>query len=141
MPTPDRVFMKRLKLLDRRLGVKWNGANFVITYDRGYGDPVNLILVQDEKGNFRQPDERELAALHGSDMERQPPRERVAMLAKMQTDYLERKRLQAKSNIRDMTKDGKIQLKRAFDQYTGAGKNNSAFRRVNPIRRSAISPA
>ena len=50
---PDRSFLRDLCLIDRRLSVKFNGSNFVICYDRGYGEPVNILRVKNEDGSCR----------------------------------------------------------------------------------------
>jgi hypothetical protein len=44
----------------------------------------------------------------------------------------EKTRAQHRDNIRGWTKDDKIQLMNAFGKLYGAGKYNSAFRRVTP---------
>ncbi len=116
MYSPDRSFLKQLKMLDRRLGVKFNGSNFVLTYDRGHGDPVNLHAVRTDAGGFRQPDRRDLEFLCQGDMERQTPRERFQKVSTYMSEYQQKKRRQARENLRDLTKDNKNQLRKAFER-------------------------
>lgn len=125
MYSPDRSFLKQLKLLDRRLGVKFNGQNFVVTYDRGHGDPVNIHAVRADSGGFRQPDRRDLEFLCQGDMERQTPRERFNKVSAYMENYQAEKRRKARENLRDLTKDGKNQLRKAFERVydtMGIGK-------------------
>lgn len=114
MYKPDRAFMRELHILDHRLGVKFNGTHFVITFDRGFGQPVNLHVVRSDAGGFRQPDRRDLDFLCQGDMERQTPEERFQKVSKYMEDYAENKRRQAREKFRDLTKDGKRQLAKAY---------------------------
>ena len=54
----------------------------------------------------------------------------------MVTSYMEKvrkkQRALGRDNIRGMTKDDKIQLMQSFGKLMGAGKCNSAFRRITP---------
>lgn len=54
----------------------------------------------------------------------------------MVTSYMEKvrekQRAVSRDNIRGMTKDDRIQLMQAFGKLMGAGKSNSAFRRIPP---------
>lgn len=129
-PSVDRGFMRNLKALDKRLGVKFNGSHFVITYDRGYGEPVNLCLVKTDSGDFRQPDMREIKLLHEGDMATKNARlelERRAYELQRSNERSERK---TKEFIRDMTKDDSHTLANAFRKVTGIGKNAPKFRQI-----------
>lgn len=129
-PSVDRGFLKNLKTLDKRLGVKFNGSHFVITYNRGYGEPVNLCCVKTDSGDFRQPDMREIKLLHEGDMATKNARlelERRAYELQRSNENQERK---TKEFIRDRTKDDKIQLMDVFQRRTGIGKKKAAFRPI-----------
>jgi hypothetical protein len=124
--------MRDLNNLDKRLGTKFNGNNFVITYDRGFGEPVNVMLVKRDDGGFRQPDRRDIESLRKGDLatgESMDVRLRKLAYAseRMRTDLRKKHR----DNIRDMTKDDRIYLGQKFAQLTNQGKANSAFRRIN----------
>jgi len=128
--------MKDLKNLDKRLGVKFNDNNFVITYERGYGEPVNIHLVKNENGGFRQPDKRDLMILKGGDLAQGDKMEtRLKKLAYTSEQIRAKIRKDAKDNIRNMTKDDKNQLMKAFVQRTNQSKGNAAFRRVTPKKK------
>jgi hypothetical protein len=132
-PTVDRSFMRDLKNLDRRLDVKFNGQHFVVTYDRGHGEPVNIHRVKAEDGGFRQPDQREMVFLKQADLAQGRSMDsRLRELA--YESYRMREKIKAKhrENIRDMTKDGKNQLAKAFIQSTNLSKGNATFRRIVP---------
>lgn len=132
MYKPDRTFMKDLKFLDRRLDVKFNGQHFIITFDRGHGDPVNIWVVKDEDGGFRQPDSRDLAALHRGDLAKMKPDEYLRMISQHFEEYREKTKAKFRQEMRDRTKDDQRQLKEAFRQVVlGDPKANATFRRVN----------
>ncbi len=129
-PTVERGFMKNLKNLDRRLGVKFNGDNFVITYDRGYGEPVNLHTVKRDDGGFRQPDNRDLKVIYDGDMSNKRPEVELQKRAYELLSVREESKKKSKEMFRDMTKDDRIQLMNAFQKAHGVGKNKAAFRPV-----------
>jgi len=133
---PDRVFVQRLKELDPKLGCKFvpEHEHFVITYARPIGEPVNVLLIKNDDGSFRQPDDRDIRALQAADTHRVPMKERLKAVAKyMEDDRAERKR-KRKQEIRDITKDNKLQFARRaakIDSAFGAG-NYSPFRPIEP---------
>ena len=116
MYSPDRSFLNKLKALDQRLGVKFNGQTFVITYDRGLGSPVNLHAVRRDDGGFRQPDRRDIDFLCQGDMTRQTPRERFDKVSSYMKNFQEEKRRKVREELRDRTKDSKNQLRKAFER-------------------------
>lgn len=131
MPEVDRSFMRDLKNLDSRLGCKFNGEKFVVTYARAYGEPVNLLCVEGDKGDFRQPDKRDLAVLWKGDKSRGDKPEVRLKKAAYVSELMRRERARKMTcEIRDMTKDGKNQLRKTFEQATNQSKANSTFRRV-----------
>ena len=135
MYIPDRTFMKEMKQLDSRLGVKFNGNHFVITYDRGHGEPVNVHVVKGDDGGFRQPDRRDMEALHEGDMSKQRLKDRLDRVSKYYEDTRENLKKKFRQELKDRTKDDKIQLQQAFAKAANASKSNSAFRRVTPKRK------
>jgi hypothetical protein len=123
--------MKDLKSLDRKLSAKFNGEHVVITYDRGHGEPVNILRIRGEDGGFKQPDRRDLMIIKGGDLAEGPKMDtrlrEAAYRAERQQETAKRK---AHENIRDMTKDGKNQLVKAYTQKLNLSKGNAAFRRI-----------
>lgn len=139
MYKPDRAFMGELKRIDRRLDVKFNGRHFVITFNRGYGEPVNIWVVKTESGGFRQPDSRDLGALHRGDLARMRPDEYLRMISQHFEDYREKTKAKFHEEMRNRTKDDNRQLKEAFRQVVlGDPKANATFRRVNVKPKPAI---
>jgi hypothetical protein len=132
MYEPDRVFMQRLKALDKRLGCEyaWGHGHFVITYKRANGDDVPLFVVEAEDGGFRQPDRRDLDFLMKADLERESIRDRLDRTAKYMEDVRAHKRRTVKGEIRDMTKESKIQISSILSRMAGGGKGNATFRRI-----------
>ena len=130
-PSVDRSFMKDLKNLDKRLGVKWNGENFVVTYDRGHGEPVNIYRVKDDGGGFRQPNRNDLKIIWQGDLTRgEKPEHRVQKLAYMSELMRRKQRETTKGNIRHLTRDNKRYLSQKVTQLTNIGKGNSSVRRI-----------
>ncbi len=131
MPEIDRSFKRDLKNIDRRLSTKFNGNHFVVCYDRGHGEPVNILRVMGENGGFRQPDARDLIVIKGGDLAEGPKMEtrlrEAAYRAEKQREDAKRK---AHENIRDMTKDDRRYLSQKIGQITNLGKCNSSLRRI-----------
>lgn len=132
MIKPERGFMKNLKNLDRRLDCVFRPehGHFVIRYDRGYGEPVNLHMVKRDDGGFRQPDMRDLKVIYDGDMTNKKPEVEIAKRAYELLSVREQSMKQSKENIRLMTKDDRIQLMNAFQKAHGVGKNKAAFRPI-----------
>ncbi len=132
MPEVDRSFRRDLRNMDSRLGVKFNGEHMIITYDRGFSEPVNILRVRAENGGFRQPDKRDLAIIKGGDLAEGPKMElRLREAAYKAEKIRQRDKQKAHDNIRDMTKDSKNQLTKAFIQATNLSKGNATFRRID----------
>ncbi len=131
MPECDRSFLRDLKSLDKRLSVKFNGQHMVVTYERGYGEPVNILRVRGEDGGFRQPDRRDLAIIKGGDLEDEKMETRLRKAAYKAEQLRLADRRKAKEMIRDRTKDDRNQLAKAFNRLTNTSKGNAAFRRID----------
>jgi len=134
MYQPDRVFVKDLKTLDRRLGCEYvpGHGHFVVNYKRPYGGRVPIFMVKGDNGEFRQPDKRDLEFLKSGDLNNEDMKTKIQKSALYMEKVREKKRKDARENIRGATKDDKIQLARAIGRLAGAGKGNSAFRRIEP---------
>jgi hypothetical protein len=132
MITPERGFLRKLKSMDKRLDCVFRPehGHMVIVYDRGWGEPVNLLLVKADDGSFRQPDNRELQLLSDGDMEKQRLSDKLAKTAQHMYEVRENDQRKAGQLIRDLTKDNKIQLRNVYDKAHGRGKNKAAFRPI-----------
>lgn len=132
MIKPERGFLRSLKNLDRRLDCVFRPEHehFVITYDRGYGEPVNLHLVKTDDGGFRQPDNRDLKIIYDGDNSNRNPRLELEKKAQYMYEVRERDKQKSKELIRDLTKDNKIQLRNVYDKAHGVGKKKAAFRPI-----------
>ena len=131
MPECDRSLKRDLKNLDRRLGTKFNGEHFVITYDRGYGEPVNVYRVKADDGGYRQPDRRDLEIIKGGDLNN-GDRMEVRLKKMAYVSELMRKEIRKKQHdeTRDRIKDSKLQLKRWIGDRANSSKSNAEFRRI-----------
>ena len=138
MYNPDRVFVKDLKALDKRLGCKFQNGRFVVDYKRASGQPVPIFMVKGDKGEFRHPDKRDLDFLCSGDLTKEDMKTKIQKSAQYMEKARELKRKDAKDNIRNATKDGKIQLSNAMAKIAGGGKGNSAFRRVVPKSKGTV---
>ena len=129
--TPDSGFMRKLKELDPKLGCEFDYDTevFFITYERATGRPVPILIVKNVDGSFRQPDDREIKALHEGDRKRVDQATYLAKAAKYMEDARAKTARDRKSNIRDYTKDDKIQLMRALNPNS---KANRPFRQIAP---------
>jgi len=137
---PDRSFLNELKRTDKRLGCRFNGQTFVITYERPTGGSVPIMSVREENGGFRQPDQLDIMKLKASDLAREDYREKFNRMGKMSEHLTEQEkaRRKRKETFRDMTKDNKISLKQAFGKAGNISKSNSAFRRISPKSRGKV---
>lgn len=129
MYLPNRYFMKQLKALDSKLGCEFNRdtQRFNITYKRATGLPVPIMQVNSESGGFRQPDQREINKLHESDTQRVPMKDQLQRASKYMQDYREKKKREARENIRLMTKDDKLQLRKAIGRAAEPKADHSIF--------------
>lgn len=130
---PDPVFMRDLKAIDSRLDCTWReDINlFVIIQHRAVGPPWEIFTVEREDGGMRQPDQRELFALHMADVFRIPLEDRLKHGEDYMRDYAEKQDAYNADEIRAQTKEDRRQLMPAVArEFNMGGKNNSTFRRI-----------
>lgn len=132
MIKPERGFMKNLKNLDRRLDCVFRPEHehFVITYQRPYGEPVNLHCVKASDGGFRQPDNRDLKVIYDGDMSNKRPEVELQKRAYELLSVREESQKKSKEMFRDMTKDDRHSLMNSFRKAHGIGKNAPKFRQI-----------
>ncbi len=135
MPALEGSFLKDLKNMDRRLGVKFNGKHFIVVYERPYGEPANIHCVRTADGDFRQPDQRDLCFIKSGDLENDRLKERLDKLARYCEEERTKTRKKDKEEIKAMTRDSKNQLKNAFAKANNLGKAKHVFRQVEPKRK------
>jgi len=140
MPEVNKSFMKDLKLMDHKLGCLWNPDNkkFIVTYERAVGGSVPIATLAGVEGeSFRQPCAKDLEFIKSGDLSNDTVKNRMNRTAAYMEDARNIQRKKAKAEIRDMTKDSKIQLTQAAVRVAG-GKGNSAFRRVTPKQKGKV---
>lgn len=141
-PAPDRVFMKRLKSVDKKLDCLFRREHerFVITYDRASGEKAAIFMVKGENGDFRQPDERDLDRLYDADCSRigMSMESRLKQRAYASELYHRYQRQKTRENIGHMTMDSRRQLLPAFGRAHNLGKCNSTFRRIIPKSKGKV---
>jgi hypothetical protein len=130
--------MRKLRELDPNLGCKFvpSHEHFVITYRRPVGQPVNVWLIQNDSGGFRQPDDRDIRKLQESDIHKVPMKDRLREAAQYMERDREYQRRKRKEEIRDRTKDDRIQLMRAAAKFDSAAGCN----KTHPHRRIDLKP-
>jgi hypothetical protein len=139
-PSPSRSFMKDLRSMDRRLSLKFNGNHFIICYDRGFGEPVNVLRIQTDDGNFRQPTSRDLEVLRGGDLASGESMDtRLRKLAYASYEIRETLKRKHRENIRNMTKDDKNYMMNKIGRLTGQGKPRPAYRQVPYKSKNAVA--
>lgn len=131
---PDRAFMRQLKQLDRRLDCiyRLDVERFVITWEMPAGPPSELFVVRAENGGFRHPDGRELDMLCEGDLHRTDLKERLNRTEKYMREYREKQEAFESDEIKNHTKDDKIQLSQAYREVFNMGVKKSAHRRIVP---------
>jgi len=132
--TPDRAFMNKLKQLDKRLDCiyRLDIERFVITWHMPAGPPSELFVVRAEDGGFRHPDMRELHMLSEGDLHRTGIRSRLEKTEKYMREYREQQEKFEADEIRNQTRDDKIQLSQAYRTAFNIGTKRSAHRRIIP---------
>lgn len=139
-PCLDDLFVKRLKRIDKRLDVHWakEPERWLMVYDKGNQNFVNMFLIETEDKQYRHPDRRDLVAIRAADLAVKGIEQRLRESAEYMADTRLKNRKDAKDNIRYMTLDNKIQLMQAFSKAAGYSKGNSAFRRIQAKARGEI---
>ncbi len=130
----DRAFMKRLKELDPNLICEFGATaqRFLIKYRRPVGDPLIVLKVETEDGQFRQPDRRDILKLKKYDTHRVELKTILDESAKYMEQYRTKLRRDRKDEFRNRTKDDKIQLMDIMKRVIGSYKPSGAFRKINP---------
>ncbi|MFH1624470.1 MAG: hypothetical protein ABID54_04855 [Pseudomonadota bacterium] len=139
-PALDDLFLRRLKRIDNRLDMLWSKGpeRWLMVYDKGNNNLVNMFLIETEDHQYRHPDHRDLVRIKAADLVAKDAVARYREAAQYMVDVRQADRKRAKDNIRNMTVDDRIQLMQAFSKLAGSGKGNSAFRRIQAKARGQI---
>ena len=132
--------MQKLKQLDKRLDCiyRLDLERFVITWQMPAGPPSELFVVRDETGGFRHPDMRELYMLSEGDLHRSDLKDRIERTEKYMSEYRERQEAMEADEIKNQTKDDRIQLSQAYRSAFNVGTKKSAHRRIMPKTKGKI---
>jgi len=137
-PIPDSGFMRKLKVFDPNLDCEFNRhvERFIITQPSrlGSGKLVAAVVENPGKDHYRQPDDRDLAHLAKGDFERKSHKRRIQEGEQYMLEYEEEQDKKVEEDIRNRTKDDKLQLMHTYQHAAGfrADAHNPAFARVNP---------
>ena len=136
MYSTPKSFLKDIKHIDRNLDCQYSPRceRFIVTYKRAYGDEVPVFIVGDPDPNnpdgFRFPDRRDIEKIHECDFHRETAEEKWQRLSKLVWDQQQKQLEKQQDMIRQRTLEDRVQLVHAFQRFLGAGKGNSAFRRI-----------
>jgi len=133
-PSPDSTFVRKLREFDPKLEVRFSRRHgrFIITQPRVTKPerPAEVWMINEEDGGFRQPDSRDLKILFGGDLHRVSVEERIKKGEAYMSGYDEKQKKDVKDEIRNRTKDGKIQLKQMYYKMGNLGKAPAPFRKI-----------
>lgn len=135
LPMPDRGFIRKLKEISPRLDCEFSRKHgkFVITCQAEISGRYELFLVEgDEGGGFRYPDNRDILTVHKADRYVKSRRQRMREATEYMQKYREDEDKREKDEIHNRTKDGKLQLLRAYHKDFNLGKMESTFRKLYP---------
>jgi len=133
-------FLKDLKLLDKRLDCVFDdyAQKFLITYKRANGQPHNVLFIENEEGNFRYPDQRDIKILKdGMIFESGNARQWLDKVTREMEERQNNEELATKEYIRLATIDNKNQLMNAFLRAHNMGEY-AVYRKVAPKPKGKI---
>jgi len=142
-PTPNPEFVKDLKVFDPKLDVKFDriSERFVITKSRSFGNPFIVLVVAGAEGEFRQPNQSDIKALHEGDLWRHGG---VEARVRKGEEYMRRHRFEEQQKItqelRERSLDDKIQLKNTYRKATNQGSKSPEFQKL-PYRNPGLTAA
>jgi hypothetical protein len=128
------VFVRDLREFDPQLRIRFERRfeKFVITKRRAFGDDWNVLVVQTDNGDFRQPDQRDIKKLYDGDLWRHGGvKERIRsgeekMLAAQPKDIAN-----AEDELKARTRENKIQLSNAYRKTFNDGSKSPEIRRID----------
>lgn len=137
-PTVDPSFKKRLKEFDPKLKVKFDREThrFAIYRKQPFGDDFKILIVAGPLGEFRQPDQREIAVLYAGDLWRKGRLKDFVLSSEAKIlENMAREDKKVRDELQEVSRDNKLQLRRMYRKHMlGEGKD-SEYRRVDPNRR------
>ncbi len=140
-PVPDPGFIRKLKAISPKLDCEFSRerGKFVITCKAEISGRYELFLVEgDEGGGFRYPDNRDIQSVHDADRYVKSRRQRMRESAEYMRGYREQYEKHAADEIRNRTKDDKIQLMRAYTKDANLGKFESTYRKVGVVPKGRV---
>lgn len=139
LPTPDPGFMRKLKTFDPNLDCEFNRECecFIITQPSrlGSGRLVAGVIANPEGiPGYRQPDDRDIAALARADFERKDHKTRIREGEEKMLEAPKKNEAFAEDEIKHATRENKNRLRRMAAQIRGDGGDavNPAYRRITP---------
>jgi hypothetical protein len=130
--------VKDLREFDPLLRVRFERRleRFVVTKRRAFGDDFNVLVVETEDGQFRQPDRRDIKALYDGDLWRHGGvQERIRSGEERMKKHEEDRDKEIEEESRARTLDSKIQLGNAYRKTFNEGSKAPELRRIELNRR------
>jgi len=138
-PEVDPGFKERLKNFDPKLYVAFDRDThrFAIYRKMPTGTPYKILVVTGVKGEFRQPDQRDIAILHAADLWRKGRLKDFILSSEAKIlENMAKEEKEAKDTFREASIDDRIQLRRMYRrEVLNEGKANAEFRRVDLDRK------
>ena len=140
-PVPDRGFIRKLKEISPKLSCEFDRyyGRFVITCEAEISGKYDLFLVNgDDGGGFRYPDDRDILTVQMADRYVKSRRQRMREAAEYMDNHREKEAKREKDELRNATKDDRIQLMRSYTKGYNLGKWESTFRKINAIPKGHV---
>lgn len=135
-PSVDHGFKRKLRDYDPDLDCVFDRqfGKFVVTQSSKVSGRVPAVIIGvDVEEGYRQPDDRDIRQIAKADFARKSVKERIKEGEDYMREYRENQNAHVAEEIRDSTKDDKIQLMNAYRRHLlKDGKANSEFRRITP---------
>lgn len=138
-PVPDRVFVKDLKQFDSRLDIVFDRVleRFIVRRDRGWGKPWGVLLIETPDRQFRQPDQRDIKRLWEGDLWRHGGVEAHIRRGEERMKAAQEKEMRdAVDEIRQRSREDKVQLSNVWRKATNQGSKAPEFRKLSEIKPS-----
>ncbi len=145
-PAPDPGFVRKLKAYSPDLDIRFsrNWGCFVITQKSQMSGDVPLFRIDGDNtgGGYRQPDDRDIMKIYEADRWNRSEHDWKSTI-KRGEDYMLQHEIdqdeRVKAELRDVTKDDKLQLINAYKNAFNLGKVGSEFRKVEVKAKSKPS--
>jgi hypothetical protein len=132
-PSLDPAFQSALKTFDKSLWVEFSreASRFIIYQKSEQHSKAQVMVIETEEGEFRQPNDLDIAMLYWGDLWRHGgPEARMIFGEEKALKQMDDDEKRAETEFRDATKDNKYWLRRKLLEATGQVADAPHVRRV-----------